>query len=372
MVAVFSPVAGFPRRSPPGTYSRKVDMKDRNQTITRRHFLKETAASAGILAVGSGSFAASVGPARAATAGKDANPFAYDVERFGKTDPKLIHYEQVGRFPGPKPDPRRIAIGPEDRVYIAAGNYVTILDRDGKQVSEIALTTAARCVAVAGDGTIYAGVRDHLEVFDGKGKLLATWESPGKRTWFTGLAVGENDVFAADAGNRVVLRYDKSGKLAGRIGEKSKERNIPGLIMPSPYLDVKLGRDGLLRVNNTGRHRMEAYTASGDLEFSWGKPSAAIEGFCGCCNPIGLALLPDGRYVTCEKGLPRVKVYSPEGVFESVVAGPESFPENAKATFVKGTEDCRLGGLDAAVDSQQRIYILDLVTNGVRVMKHKA
>jgi hypothetical protein len=46
--------------------------------------------------------------------------------------------------------------------------------------------------------------------------------------------------------------------------------------------------------------------------------------------------------------------------------------ENAKATFVKGTEDCRLGGLDAAVDSQQRIYILDLVANDVRVMQHKA
>jgi hypothetical protein len=75
--------------------------------------------------------------------------------------------------------------------------------------------------------------------------------------------------------------------------------------------------------------------------------------------------------VTCEKGLPRVKVYSPEGVFESVVAGPETFPENAKATFVKGTEDCRLGGLDAAVDSQQRVYILDLVANDVRVMKRK-
>ena len=111
------------------------------------------------------------------------------------------------------------------------------------------------------DGTVYAGARDHVEVFDAKGKRLATWESPGKRTWFTGLAVGENDVFAADAGNRVVLRYDKSGKLAGRIGEKNKERNIPGLIMPSPYLDVKLARDGLLRLNNTGRHRVEAYTA---------------------------------------------------------------------------------------------------------------
>jgi sugar lactone lactonase YvrE len=257
-------------------------------------------------------------------------------------------------------------------VYIAAGNSVSVLDREGTRVMDIDLGTAARCAAVAGDGTIYAGVRDHVEVFDPKGKRLATWDSPGKRTWFTGLAVGENDIFAADAGNRVVLRYDKSGKLAGRIGEKNKERNIPGLILPSPYLDVKLARDGLLRLNNTGRHRVEAYTPSGDLEFAWGKPSNAIEGFCGCCNPVGLALLPDGRYVTCEKGLPRVKVYSPEGTFESVVAGAEYFVENAKATFVKGTEDCRLGGLDAAVDSQQRIYILDLVANDVRVMKHKA
>jgi hypothetical protein len=347
-------------------------MKSRNPAITRRHFIDRTARGAGILAVTGGSFAASIRLACGASPGKDPNPFAYDVDRLRKTDPKLIHYEQVGHFTGPNPDPRRITIGPEDRVYIAAGNYVSVLDRQGTRVNDIDLGTAARCVAVAGDGTIYAGVRDHVEVFDRKGKRLAIWESPGKRTWLTGLAVGENDVFAADAGNRVVLRYDKSGKLAGRIGERNKERNVPGLIMPSPYLAVKLGRDGLLRVNNTGRHRVEAYTPSGDLEFSWGKPTSAIEGFCGCCNPVGLALLPDGRCVTCEKGLPRVKVYSSEGVFESVVAGAESFVENAKATFVKGTEDCRLGGLDAAVDSQQRIYILDLVTNDVRVMKHKA
>jgi hypothetical protein len=347
-------------------------MKTRNQAITRRYFLKETVGSAGMLAVGSGSIAASMGLARGASVGKDPNPFAYNVERLRKTDPKLIHYEQVGHFAGPSPDPRRIVIGPEDRVYVAADNAVSVLDRDGARVMEVGLGAAARCVAVAGDGTIYAGVRDHVEVFDRKGKRLAAWDSPGKRTWFTGLAVGENDVFAGDAGNRVVLRYDKSGKLAGRIGEKNKERNVPGLILPSPYLDVKLAHDGLLRVNNTGRHRVEAYTPSGDLEFWWGKPSNAIDGFCGCCNPIGLAVLPDGRCVTCEKGLPRVKVYSPEGEFESVVAGAESFVENANATFVKGTEDCRLGGLDAAVDSQQRIYILDLVANDVRVMKHKA
>ena len=347
-------------------------MKNRKQIITRRDFLKETAGGAGILAVGSGSFAASVGLGRAASAGKDANPFAYDVERLRKTDPKLIHYEQVGSFRSPHEDSRRIAVGPDDRVYIAAGDYVSVLDRDGTRITDIAFSAETRCMAAAGDGTIYAAVRDHIEVFDRKGKRLANWDSPGNRTWFTGLALGENDVFAADAGNRVVLRYDKSGKVAGRIGEKNKERNIPGLIIPSPYLDVVLGRDGLLRVNNTGRHRVEAYTLSGDLEFSWGKPSNAIEGFCGCCNPVGLALLADGRYVTCEKGLPRVKVYSPEGAFESVVAGAESFPENAKSGINKTRADCMLGGLNAAVDSQQRIYILDLVVNKVSVMKRKA
>ena len=88
-------------------------MKNRNQTITRRDFLKETAGGAGILAVGSGAFAASVGLARGASAGKDANPFAYDVERLRKTDPKLIHYEQVGHFR--QPDTRTRAASPSAR-----------------------------------------------------------------------------------------------------------------------------------------------------------------------------------------------------------------------------------------------------------------
>src|ERR1035441_10497207 len=178
-------------------------MKHRNRAITRRHFINRAVRDAGLLAVGGVSITTSMRLARGASPGKDPNPFAYDVERLRKTDPKLIHYEQVGRFAGPKAEPRRIAIGPDDRVYIAAGNYVSVLDGEGARISEIDLGTAARCVAVAGDGTIYAGVRDHVEVFDRKGKRLATWEPYGKRAWLTGLAVGENDVFAADAGNRV-------------------------------------------------------------------------------------------------------------------------------------------------------------------------
>jgi hypothetical protein len=52
-----------------------------------------------------------------------------------------------------------------------------------------------------------------------------------------------------------------------------------------------------------------------------------------------------------------------------VVAGPESFPENAHACT--DLNDCVHGGLDAAVDSDGRVYILDIVANNIRVMRRK-
>jgi hypothetical protein len=343
-------------------------MKTKRLGISRRKFIKQTGGRAALLALSGAAIQASARRVRAAAA----NPFAYEVERFAKTDPKLVLYEQVAKFSAGNPEPRRLALGPDGRLYIAGRKGLTVLATEGSAVYEIPLPSPARCVAVAQDGTVYAGLRDHIEVFDKTGGALKQWESPGKKTWLSGLAVSENELFAADSGGRAVLRYDRSGKLAGRIGEKNKDHNVPGLIVPSPYLDVELGKDGLLRVNNPGRHCVETYTTGGDLELSWGKPSDAIGGFCGCCNPVGLALLPDGRVITCEKGLPRVKVYSADGTFECVVAGTESFPENAKAGSVHDLSDGTMGGLDATVDEQGRIYIVDLVAGDVKVMRRKA
>lgn len=335
--------------------------------LNRRQFIDRGLRGAGLLVAGGAGVAArQLGAAPASQ-----NPFAYDVERFTKTDPALVRYDEAARFPNVGPEPRRVAVGPGDRIYVAARSGVIVLDSAGSQLQQIPLSGPARCVAVATDGTLYAGLRDHLEVFDAKSNHLKSWDPPGGKTWFTGLAVNENEVFAADAGNRVILRYDRSGKLIGRLGEKNKERNVPGLIVPSPYLDVALAKDGLVRVNNPGRHCVETYTIGGDLELTWGKPSAGIAGFCGCCNPIGLAVFPDGRCLTCEKGLPRVKVFSVQGHFESVVAGPESFPDNAKAGSATDLSDGSRGGLDAAVDSQGRVWILDLVAANLRLMKPK-
>lgn len=297
------------------------------------------------------------------------NPFAYDVSHLQVVDPKLIAYEEKSRLKAPHAQARRIATAPDDTLYVCSGNYLTAMKPSGQSVMEIALSEPTRCCALAKDGAVYLAVRDHVEVFDTKGQRKAVWKSPEKKPWLTGIAVTENDVFVADSGNRLLLRYDRSGRLVRLIGEKDKERNIPGFIIPSPFFEVEVARDGLLRVNNPGRHRMEIYTTDGDFEGSWGVTSMGISGFCGCCNPINFTLLPDGKYVTCEKGLPRVKIYSSTGEFESVVAGVESFSENARAC---GPSDCTAGGLDVAVDSRGRIYILDIVTGDIRVMERKA
>ncbi len=336
---------------------------------SRRAFLRRNLFSAGLLGL-VGTVAASRRLARAAGS-PDVNPFAYDVGKFETTDPKLIAYRELARFPSPRPSPRRLALAADGSLLVAADKAVVRVDRSGAVLGEIALETPVRCVAAAADGLIYAGLRDHLEVFDAKGQRKASWPAPGPKSWLSGIAVNEAEVFVADAGSRVVLRYDRAGKLAGRIGERNADRNVPGFILPSPFLDVELHRDGLLRINNPGRHRVEAYTRDGEFELAWGKPTAGIDGFCGCCNPINLAVLPDGRLITCEKGLPRVKVYNLQGEFESVVAGPESFKENARVGAGETTGDGVKAGLDAVADAQGRIYILDFVAADIRVMAPK-
>ena len=166
------------------------------------------------------------------------------------------------------------------------------------------------------DGTIFVGLRDHIEVFDAKGQRQTVWDSPGKKCWLTALAVSKGDVFAADSGDRVVLRYDKSGNSCRALARRTRSARC--LASSSPARISTWWSRAMVCCASTIQAvtALEAYTLSGDFEGLWGKPAMGIEGFCGCCNPVGLAMLPDGRFVTCEKGLPRVKIYSDQGQFE--------------------------------------------------------
>jgi hypothetical protein len=301
--------------------------------------------------------------------------FDYNLEPYQKTDPALIQYAQKAEITAGMHEVRAVAVGPEDRVFVAGDKAIRAFSSDGMRLQDISLDQEPRCLAVGNTGhtfpgRIYVGMRDHVQVFNADGTRQSVWSRPGKRTVLTSIAIADEDVFVADAGSLVVWHYDPSGKLLGRIGKRDESRGIPGLIVPSPYFDVAMAPDGLLRVVNPGMHHIEAFTFDGHRELFWGKRGMGIEAFCGCCNPVNIAILADGRVVTAEKGIPRVKIYNESGEFECVVVGPETLAPNRSA-MVETRNELRLHPVDLAVDSRARILVLDPAAGCVRVFEHK-
>jgi sugar lactone lactonase YvrE len=285
------------------------------------------------------------------------NPYEYDIEDLKRVDPALIHYVEQGQVSLAISRPTGLAVGADDTLYVVGDKQLAIMAADGKVRSTVTLPGRAGCVAV-GDEAIYVGTSDHVEVYDRTGKHLRAWDALDDGAIIWSIAVSEASVFVADAGNRVILRFSKDGVLKERIGKKDKERGVPGLVVPSGFMDIGVDAIGQLWAVNPGRHLLENYAANGDIRSSWGEPSMAIEGFCGCCNPVHIAMMADGSVVTSEKGLVRIKVYNPDGSLKSVVAAPDQFKDDAVS-------------LDLAVDSQGRVLVLDPSIPAVRVFARR-
>jgi hypothetical protein len=301
--------------------------------------------------------------------------FQYELAEYQKIDPALIRCRQVGEIALEMKEPRGVAAAEDGRILVAGDQSVEIFDPQGKKIRRITLVEEPRCLVVAGSdhaapGRIYVGLKEHLATFDAADAPPKNWESRGPKAVFTSIAPAEQDVFVADAGNKIVWRFDPDGKLLGRIGDRNPDRDVPPFIVPSPYFDVALAPDGLLRAVNPGRFQIEAFTFDGYLEQRWGKSGLEIDRFCGCCNPSAMAILPDGRFVTGEKGIPRVKIYGPEGRFEGVVVGPDVLAPTP-AALTETREEHRLAPVDLAVDRRGRILVLDPAARKVRIFMEK-
>jgi len=287
-----------------------------------------------------------------------ANPYDYKMGELRKTDTSQTMYvERMTVKPGQE-EIHAVACGNGDRIYVAGSNACEIFEKDGKPAGKFSFEGVASCMALDKKGNIFIGLQDHVEVFDPSGTPLKKWKPVSDESVFTGIAVSDAGVFLADFGKKVVYRCDLNGRLLNRIGEKDPQNKVPGFVIPSPYFDLALGKKGELWVANTGRHSLEQFSNEGNLNSAWGEASMAVEGFCGCCNPSHFAFLSDGSFVTSEKGIERVKIYSPQGVFKCIVAPP--------AAFIEGTR-----GLDLAVDSQDRIIVLDPEKKLIRVFVKK-
>jgi sugar lactone lactonase YvrE len=276
------------------------------------------------------------------------SPYVYDVSAQRKVDSALVRFAEQTPIDLALDGPSALAVDSDNLLYVAGVRAVCVFAADERILRSFALERPARCLAVAARGQVLVGVSDHVDVYAATGGLQSAWASLGERAQLTSLAVSGRTVYAADCGNRAVWRFDPDGRLLGQIGADGRH-----FIIPSPYFDVAAAPDNSVWIVNSGRLRLERYSADGTFLSAWGEAAMAIQGFCGCCNPSHIAVMSDGRVVTAEKGLPRVKVYRPDGKLDAVVATPDSF--DAAAT-----------GLDLAVDSTGRIRVLDPVRRQVR------
>jgi hypothetical protein len=286
------------------------------------------------------------------------NPYDYNLENLKKSDSLAVAYKEINQIAPRLEEIHGIAVDPSDRVYVSGSNGVEIFDNSGKMEKKITTEGPARSIQVDRTGMIFVGVEDHIEVFDQAGKRTGKWKTEGKRSILTSIAVINSDVFVADAGEKVVYHYDLWGNLLNHIGEKDPQNNIPGFVIPSPYFDLGIDPSGRLWITDPGRHTLMNFNFDGKLLSIWGKASMGIDGFCGCCNPSNFTFLRDGSFVTSEKGIERVKIYSPDGTYKYLVAAPGSFDEGTR-------------GIDLAVDSRDRILVLDPARKKIRLFIKK-
>lgn len=283
--------------------------------------------------------------------------FAYSLEDYITIPQEKLGFEPAWEQQIPGAQIRTLCVAGQ-RAWVAVDRALlpVELSAEGARLgTPVELSEPPSCVAVAispsedegASARFYVGSRNRVLVVDGAGKVLSQWDFFGEKALITDIAVAGDDVFVADAGNRVVHRVDRHGEKIAELGHRDAERGIPGFIVPSPYFDLAWGNDGLLRVVNPGARRIEIYTPDGDLEIFWGRSGLEESAFCGCCNPAHIALFSDGRVVTAEKGIPRVKVYSPQGDLVTWVVSPDHF---AAASELKETRDEeRLPVLDVGV-----------------------
>jgi hypothetical protein len=287
---------------------------------------------------------------------RPANPFEFNRVQYKSVDSSLVHYKETKNFRVKMKEPIGLAFANE-KLFLLADTNLHIITPEGRELKNNKLSNVPSAITVSND-FIYIAFSGFIARFDSNGKLLNSWKPLDKRTVITSLGVKGNLLFAADAGNRRVLRYSTEGALLGSFNGNENENDPHGFIVPSPYFDLAVNADGELWVANPGKHSLGQYKDSGELRSFWTKDQVGIEGFYGCCNPAHFAFLADGSFVTSEKKITRIKIYKPSGEFLCVVAPTEKFTEDGYAP-------------DIAVSPQGDVYALDFDKKMIRLFQHK-
>ena len=253
--------------------------------------------------------------------------------------------------------------GDQDHVYAVSGKSVTMYDSKGESVKKWTLPDGiaqVAAMALDADGALFVGgqTAEGLAVVKVKmgdtATMEATWKVPGA---MTGLKVGKDGVFVADSKGRCIRMLDpKTGKLVRTIGHDKSGQPNGTFATCCGILDFAIDKNNRLVVGNLGQYRVTTCSATGVVSGNWGAGGDRPADFCGCCNPVSVAVTADGKVVTAEKTIPRVKVYGAGGRPLLAMSEAGQFPPSC-------------GKLPVVTDAEGTIYALDCSTGKIKVFK---
>lgn len=287
---------------------------------------------------------------------RNPNPYEFSMDEYSKVDKELIKYEEKKQIKLNCEKPHAIEIG-DGKIFLLADDYLQIINESGTELLKKNIGKEAQCIRVAGENIII-GYKNYIAVLNSMGEVLKQSSPENEKSVFTSVAIKDDKIYVADAGMRRILIFNTEAVKTGEFEGESGTSVLHGFIIPSPYFDIAINNENELWVVNPGMHSLQNYEDDGSLLNYWEKTSPEIDGFSGCCNPAHFDFLPDGDFVTSEKGLVRIKVYDKSGVLKSVVAPPEKFKDGTIAP-------------DVSVDLVGNIYALDYDKKMVRIFTQK-
>jgi hypothetical protein len=218
-----------------------------------------------IIALGAGLYGYLMGSrAVSSRAVRPAEKIDQTLSQLRRVDPSLLRWRQVRELRTGLKEPRGIAPGLDGSVYVVGDQALETLSSAGQRIFAVAVSGPPTCVASDGKSRVVVGFADHFEVCDmARSAVIARSGPLGPGAYITCVALSPAGIYVADAGNRVVLRCNRSGAVLSRIGERNDSKGVPGLFVPSPHLDVAPLPGNLVLVANPGRHLVETYTARG-------------------------------------------------------------------------------------------------------------
>lgn len=210
-----------------------------------------------------------------------------------------------------------VAVAPDGKIFLGGDSFVKAVNYDLNDLWKLQTEQKITALSVSGD-TVFASTPETILLISASGKLLAEWGPYEGNSIITSVSAGKDIVAFADAGTRRVYLLGKTGEMRSMIGQSEEQ-----FVIPSAYFDVALS-DNQLFAANTGNRRVETWTLEGRKLSQFGEPGTAPGAFCGCCNPAHFAVIPQG-FVTAEKGINRIKILDRNGGFIEFVSAQNDF-----------------------------------------------